>query len=203
METQAQQYPIPTNAADVSGPAAGTAMTREYVQVVGRMAYVWGWPLVNMANRAAAFSKAPEPGLLGGVVPVAFNGNAMLTGYVAADEHFVTCPNQDVVYGTGYFALDKEPIVFQVPEFGDRFWVYALYDARTDEFSQIGKPYGTKPDYIPHHEPFQYYPSTANPHHRPPSSIQMIGRTDEANHQYDLWADRAIAAAPTLEVTGR
>jgi hypothetical protein len=64
--------------------------------------------------------------------------------YVAADEHFVTCPNQDVVYGTGYFALDKEPIVFQVPEFGDRFWVYALYDARTDEFSQIGKPYGTR-----------------------------------------------------------
>ena len=33
------------------------------------------------------------------------------------------------------------------------------------------QPYGTKPDYIPHHEPFQYYPSTANPHHRPPSSI--------------------------------
>jgi len=147
METQSQQYPIPTNAADVSGPAAGTAMTKEYVQVVGRMAYVWGWPLVNMANRAAAFSKAPEPGLLGGVVPVAFNGNAMLTGYVAADEHFVTCPNQDVVYGTGYFALDEEPIVFQVPEFGDRFWVYALYDARTDEFSQIGKPYGTKPGF--------------------------------------------------------
>jgi len=25
--------------------------------------------------------------------------------------------------------------------------------------------YGYKDDYIPHHEPFQYYPSTANPHH--------------------------------------
>ena len=35
------------------------------------MAYLWGWPLVNKANRAAAFSKVPEPGLLGGVVPVA------------------------------------------------------------------------------------------------------------------------------------
>jgi hypothetical protein len=43
--------------------------------------------------------------------------------------------------------LDKEPIVFQVPEFGDRFWVYAHYDARTDEFSEIGKPYGTKPGF--------------------------------------------------------
>ena len=44
-------------------------------------------------------------------------------------------------------ALDKEPIVFQVPDFGDRFWVYAHYDARTDEFSEIGKQYGTKPGF--------------------------------------------------------
>ncbi len=42
------------------------------------------------------------------------------------------------------------------------------------------------PDYSQHHEPFQYYPQTANPHHLPPSSPDMIGRTDRANHQYDL-----------------
>ena len=145
--TQAQQYPIPTTAAEVPGPAAGNTMTKDYVQMVGRMAYFWGWPLVNVANRAVAFSKAPEPGLLGGVVPVAFNRNAMLTGYISPEERFITCPNQDVVYGAGFFTLDKEPIVFQVPEFGDRFWVYALYDARTDEFSEIGKAYGTKPGF--------------------------------------------------------
>jgi phospholipase C len=44
----------------------------------------------------------------------------------------------------------------------------------------------TVTDYIPHHEPFQYYTSTANPHHLPPSSTAMIGQTDQANHQYDL-----------------
>jgi phospholipase C len=46
-------------------------------------------------------------------------------------------------------------------------------------------------DYNPHHEPFQYYASTANPTHLPPTSIAMIGRQDQANHQYDLkdfWA---------------
>src|SRR5215831_848078 len=31
--------------------------------------------------------------------------------------------------------------------------------------------YGYKDDYIPHHEPFQYYASTANPHHLPPASL--------------------------------
>jgi phospholipase C len=50
---------------------------------------------------------------------------------------------------------------------------------------------GASADYIPHHEPFQYYRSTANPHHLAPSSVAMIGQTDQANHQYDLtdfWA---------------
>src|SRR5262249_49892646 len=41
-------------------------------------------------------------------------------------------------------------------------------------------------DYSPHHEPFQYYASTANRHHLPPSSVALIGHTDQANHQYDL-----------------
>jgi phospholipase C len=41
-------------------------------------------------------------------------------------------------------------------------------------------------DYVPHHEPFQYYKSTANPKHLPPSSENMIGKTDQANHQYDI-----------------
>jgi phospholipase C len=45
---------------------------------------------------------------------------------------------------------------------------------------------GVSYDYIPHHEPFQYYPQTANPKHLTPSSVSNIGRTDRANHQYDL-----------------
>lgn len=52
---------------------------------------------------------------------------------------------------------------------------------------------GPTADYIPHHEPFQYYASTANPTHARPSSPWAIGRTyeadgvtkDPANHQYD------------------
>ena len=41
-------------------------------------------------------------------------------------------------------------------------------------------------DYVPHHDPFEYYKSTANPKHLPPSSEAAIGHTDQANHQYDL-----------------
>jgi phospholipase C len=41
-------------------------------------------------------------------------------------------------------------------------------------------------EYSPHHNPFQYYASTANPDHLAPSSLKEIGYTDQANHQYDL-----------------
>ena len=42
-----------------------------------------------------------------------------------------------------------------------------------------------KADYIPHHQPFQYYASTANLNHVRPTSIAAIGTTDAANHEYD------------------
>ncbi len=57
-----------------------------------------------------------------------------------------------------------------------------------------GTPASTSTDYIPHHEPFQYYPSTRNPTHARPSSVAAIGHSlipnthtqDPANHQYDI-----------------
>lgn len=45
---------------------------------------------------------------------------------------------------------------------------------------------GTQTDYVPHHTPFQYYASTANPTHARPSSVDSIGYTDAANHDYDV-----------------
>jgi len=58
----------------------------------------------------------------------------------------------------------------------------------TSHTGSDGKPKG---DYIPHHQPFQYYASTSNPKHLPPSAVALIGHSDQANHQYDLadfWA---------------
>ena len=44
----------------------------------------------------------------------------------------------------------------------------------------------TESDYIPHHEPFQYYTQTSNLKHLRPSSVSAIGSDgDQANHQYD------------------
>jgi len=59
----------------------------------------------------------------------------------------------------------------------------------------------TQKDYSAHHQPFQYYASTANPLHRPPTSVDMIGKQDQANHQYDLsdfWASVDNGSMPAV-----
>ncbi|MCQ4083736.1 alkaline phosphatase family protein [Streptomyces sp. RB6PN25] len=53
-------------------------------------------------------------------------------------------------------------------------------------------------DYSPHHDPFEYYKSTANPHHLLPKSINEIGHNGQANHQYDLSAFDAVVKAGKL-----
>src|SRR5260370_7652962 len=52
--------------------------------------------------------------------------------------------------------------------------------------THVNKAGATVTDYIQHHQPLQYYASTFNPHHLPPTSVPRIGHTDEANHQSDI-----------------
>jgi phospholipase C len=59
--------------------------------------------------------------------------------------------------------------------------------------SSTGVVGNTTADYIQHHQPFQYFASTANPTHARPASVEAIGhsrdphtgKVDPANHQYD------------------
>jgi phospholipase C len=62
--------------------------------------------------------------------------------------------------------------------------------ARTSVNTQDGVPFT---DYVPHHNWFQYFASTANPTHARPASLVDVGYSfkhdgaaDPANHQYDL-----------------
>lgn len=138
----------PATASKVPGPLAGARVTEAYARATARSVYVWAWPMVNVYNRRLAFTSLKEPGRLNGALPAApLNRVSMLTDYVKPTERDVACPNQDVVYGGGPLALDLEPVVVQVPDFGDRFWVYQVVDIRTDSFANLGKMYGTKPGF--------------------------------------------------------
>jgi len=71
--------------------------------------------------------------------------------------------------------------------------------------SHVNVANATVTDYSPHHNPFEYYASTANPNHLAPESEAMIGHNEPnapenglpgdhgANHEYDITAfDEAV-----------
>jgi hypothetical protein len=79
---------------EVTMPATGVLMQPGYARAIAQMAYVWGWPMVNMLNRNAKITQAPYPGLLGGILPAAPRGQVgMLHDYTEPSETFVTCSN--------------------------------------------------------------------------------------------------------------
>ncbi len=69
---------------------------------VGRLAYFFAWPMVNIFNRYSAFLPVIRPRLLGGIAPIApINHLCMLNDYIDARQRYITCPSQDLVYGFG------------------------------------------------------------------------------------------------------
>jgi len=146
----APQSPSPSPgwaSALTTGPDTRVKITEEYASLVARDAYFWAWPLLNIYNRRLTMAQAKEAVRAGPLVFAPLNRNAMFTDYVDPAERAVACPNQDVVYGLASIALDLSPVVVQVPDFGDRFWVYQIVDLRSDSFVQLGKMYATRPGF--------------------------------------------------------
>jgi len=67
--SQAQQVSIPASAAEVPGPAVGTAMTKDYVQMVGRIAYLWHGRSQIHSIVVQASRKRPNQDCLAGWCP--------------------------------------------------------------------------------------------------------------------------------------
>jgi hypothetical protein len=129
-----------------AGPVLGSKLTDEFVREIGRFAYLWAWPLVNVYNRywTQDWVKT-KTFLVGGVAPIApINRLGMLTGYSQPGQRYITCPSQDLIYGFGVLDLSRDAVVLQVPDFGARFFVFQATDQRTDAFSEIGSMYGSK-----------------------------------------------------------
>lgn len=115
------------------------------VRRTAREAYVWGWALVYLHQCRSALERVPAPGRCGGIPVAPVNRLAMLTDIIRPRTTVVPCANQDVIYGFGMFDLAVDAVVIQIPDFGDRFWLYQLGDHRTDAFAQVGRMHGTKP----------------------------------------------------------
>ncbi len=151
---------------------------------------------------AAPGSAAPTPGS-----PVQLGPSTPGTDYSDADPNLDICSATEdhntaattIEMGGENIGdlLDKAGVTWGWFQGGFASPGYVPGDPGSDNLSQVctgthqNVGGATVNDYIPHHEPFQYYPSTANPTHLPPTSIAMVGQQDQANHQYDIrdfWA---------------
>jgi hypothetical protein len=128
-------------------PDVRVKITEAYARHVARDAFFWAWPLVNVFNKRRGAEQSKELAYAGPAPAAPLNRIVMLTDYVAPEERIVACPNQDVAYGGGSLGFDRSAVVIQVPDFGERFWVYQAVDLRTDGFVQIGKMYGSTPGF--------------------------------------------------------
>ena len=110
------------------------------------------------------------------------------------DPAFDTCSNSPTVSLTGQNVGD----LLNAKNITWGWFQGGFSDCTATHIGSDGNPVA---DYVPHHEPFQFYSSTSNPNHLPPSSVSAIGFTDQANHQYDLtyfWAAVANHNIPAV-----
>jgi len=110
-------------------------------------AYIWGWPSFYIHGLKTKLDLVKKPGKSGGSPVAPINEIAMLTNQIDAQSNIVLCPSLDFLYGFGIFDLDESPVVVQIPDFGDRFWLYQFGDQRTDRFTKIGSIHKTKPGF--------------------------------------------------------
>lgn len=113
-----------------------------------REVYVWAWPLVYMSNLKKSMQLVRSPGRSGGAPVAPVNSLCMLTDVVSPEFQSVPCPNRDVIYGFGLMDLKEQPVILQVPDFGNRFWLYQIGDHRMESFGQVGKMYGTPSGFV-------------------------------------------------------
>jgi phospholipase C len=115
-----------------------------------------------------------------GAVPTQITGTVEQGSVISDDD-----PAGDIASGGTTFSMTGKNIGDLLNE-GNVTWGWFEGGFDNPAQTHIGANGSPKADYIPHHEPFQYYSQTANPTHKPPTSVALIGKTDQANHQYDI-----------------
>ncbi len=138
---------------------------------------------VNHATAGRSAGSVPEGPVTTGTTYGVRNPDASGTGTVIndPDPYFDKCsnPKHDTVEMKGRNVgdlLNEQGVSWGWFEGGFR-------DCSAQHANVAGVTSG---DYIAHHEPFQYYKSTANPDHTAPASVSEIGHDGPANHQYDM-----------------
>lgn len=108
------------NDADSGSSSSTTTAPAKDAKSVATDAYIFGFPLVLMdATRASAVAGVPA-------------NTIAAVGPIDPTQNSVVMPNVDTVYASAWLDLKDEPVVLQVPEMADRYWLMQIMDAWTN-----------------------------------------------------------------------
>ncbi|HQY70615.1 MAG TPA: DUF1254 domain-containing protein, partial [Pseudomonadales bacterium] len=117
--------------------AANVDLIREQLaEHVGTLAYVWGYPMVDMATQMhnETHRVAPDQAVL--APRNAFHRREYLVTPASAGN--LRAPNNDTLYLSGWFDLAKEPVIVHVPDTAGRYYTLAVTDF-FNEVTHIGR----------------------------------------------------------------
>jgi hypothetical protein len=99
------------------------------------LAYIWGFPLVNV-KRTIDFTTSPNIPEGPGRGPI----NTLNHFRVFPNANFtdIVRTNVDTLYSAGYYDLKNEPLVLQIPPISDRYYSLQFVDAYSNNFLYIG-----------------------------------------------------------------
>jgi hypothetical protein len=107
-----------------------------YAYSLGIQAYIYGYPLVNTERTRQLQSLVKEP--YGPAFTVS-NEFIFFDELITPDFKDVVSPNVDTLYCIAWLDLTRNPVVLNVPDTNDRYYVMQLLDAWTNTFSSIGR----------------------------------------------------------------
>jgi hypothetical protein len=111
------------------------APTPQQAADLGRQAYDYGFPLLDLLRIRHEMTSVPCPDGRGNA-PVNHLANA--SKFATPDDVTVVAPNTDTLYSLAQIDLKKRPIVLRHPDMGKRFFDFELVDPWTNVIDYIG-----------------------------------------------------------------
>ncbi|MFT3815544.1 MAG: DUF1254 domain-containing protein [Acidovorax sp.] len=111
-------------------------LTEQEAYAFGIEAYTYAYPAVLMEMTRRVRSNSVEPNTLTRRTPM--NRFAHAEAYAGVDARDVVRPNADTLYSSLWYDVGAEPLVFTLPDTGDRYHVIPFMDMWTDVFATLG-----------------------------------------------------------------
>lgn len=106
----------------------------KYAYSLGIQAYIYGYPLVLMER-----TRQLQSILDMSIQPALTASNVFFYELITPEFKDVVSPNVDTVYCIAWLDLVRNPVVLNVPDTNDRYYVMQIMDAYTNTFSSIGR----------------------------------------------------------------